>query len=163
MQIYVQKYKRFSISSSKIQLQNFSVASTPCSGVATFTNMSTGSSTYNWTLGNGNNSSSSNPGVQTFTASGIYTVQLNSGSSLGCLDSIVKTISITAPSTVPMSQTSSSILCYDGSSSATVNPAGVRPFAYSWSSLTNTTSVANNLLAGTYTVNVVSPSCEQDH
>ena len=141
-------------------IANFSVATTPCSGVATFTNMSTGSSTYNWTLGNGNNSSSLNLGVQTFTASGIYTVQLNSGSSLGCLDSIVKTISITVPSTVSMSQTSSSILCYGGSSSATVNPAGVGPFAYSWSSLTNTTSVANNLLAGTYTVNVVSPSCE---
>jgi hypothetical protein len=106
-------------------IANFSVASTPCSGVATFTNISTGSSTYNWTLGNGNNSSAPNPGVQTFTASGIYTIQLNSSSSLGCLDSIVKTISITVPSTVSMSQTSSSILCYGGSSSATVNPVGV--------------------------------------
>ncbi len=141
-------------------IANFSVASTPCSGTATFTNVSTGSSSYIWTFANGNTSSLSNPGAQTFTSSGIYTVQLNSSSSLGCLDSIVKTINISVPSTVSMSQTSSSISCYGGSSSATVNPVGVGPFTYTWSPLTNTTSVANNLLAGNYTVNVSSPSCE---
>jgi gliding motility-associated-like protein len=58
--------------------------------VVTFTNNSTGASTYHWNFGDGNTSASINP-VNTYTAPGTYTVTLIATNSTGvCSDSIVK-------------------------------------------------------------------------
>ncbi len=56
----------------------------------TFTNTSTGATTYSWNFGDGNNSASTNP-LHVYTAPGTYTVTLHATNSTGtCTDSIVK-------------------------------------------------------------------------
>ena len=58
--------------------------------VVTFSNTTTGASTYHWNFGDGNTSAATNP-INTYTVPGTYTVTLKATNSTGtCADSIVK-------------------------------------------------------------------------
>ena len=78
-----------------------SFANVPDSGcpalIVTFTNTSTGASTYNWNFGNGGTSTVTNP-IQSFnnatTSSITYTASLVATSATGCKDSTKKTIKV---------------------------------------------------------------------
>ncbi|MEY4934306.1 MAG: hypothetical protein RIS64_665 [Bacteroidota bacterium] len=69
---------------------------TTVGGAVTFTNTSTGASTYTWRFGNPTNSTSTlaNP-TFTYTANGNYTAQLMTTSAAGCVDSTSKGVTIT--------------------------------------------------------------------
>ena len=64
----------------------------------TFTNLSTGATSYNWDFGDGNTSTVRNPS-HTYTTSGTYTVTLIATNANGCTDTLQKTdlIKIQAP------------------------------------------------------------------
>jgi PKD repeat protein len=69
---------------------------TTVGGVATFTNTSTGASTYTWRFGNPTNSTSNLASPTfTYTANGNYTVQIIATSAAGCVDSTSKVVAIT--------------------------------------------------------------------
>jgi PKD repeat protein len=63
------------------------------SNLFTFTNTTTGASTYNWSFGDGFASTAANPTKQ-YTATGTYTVKLVATNSNGCTDSISKTVTV---------------------------------------------------------------------
>jgi len=61
-----------------------------------FTNTSTGGVTYHWTFGNGSTSTSPNPS-SVFTSPGVYQVKLKVTNAAGCVDSIIKTVTVHGP------------------------------------------------------------------
>lgn len=87
---------------------NFSLSANGCTlpvGV-TFTNTSTGGSSYNWSFGNGQTSTVQNPPLQNYTTAGTYNVSLITTNSFGCKDTLIQPIvvsnfqaGITAPAT----------------------------------------------------------------
>jgi PKD repeat protein len=69
---------------------------TTVGGAVTFTNASTGASTYTWRFGNPTNSTSTSASPTfTYTANGNYTVQIIATSAAGCVDSTSKVVAIT--------------------------------------------------------------------
>jgi hypothetical protein len=71
-------------------------------------------------------------------------------------------ICVTQP-VITSTQTSTNVLCFGGNNgTATVTPSGgVGPYIYSWIPNVSTTSSANNLSPGTYTVNITDQnSCQ---
>jgi PKD repeat protein len=69
---------------------------TTIGGAATFTNTSTGASTYTWRFGNLTNSTATSASPTfTYTANGNYTVQMIATSAAGCVDSTSKVVAIT--------------------------------------------------------------------
>ncbi|MFL5753363.1 MAG: PKD domain-containing protein [Bacteroidia bacterium] len=61
-----------------------------------FTNTTTGATSYSWSFGDGGTSVATGP-AHTYTATGNYTIHLLAASSLGCLDSATKNIQLIAP------------------------------------------------------------------
>ncbi len=115
-----------------------------CPGtVATLT--SSGAQTYTWNPGNITGS------TYTATPAGVITVTIT-GSANSCTDSTTATISIhPLPS---FSFNAASITCA-GLGSATISPGNAPgPFSYTWMPTAQTTSVANNLHPGTYTLSI---------
>jgi PKD repeat protein len=129
--------------------------------VITFTNTSTGTNLntwYDWSFGDGNYGYTQNP-VHTYNIPGVYTACLYiSDSSLFCSDSTCYTITVTGSvicnlTAIAYENTMASCgTCADGSANA--YPAGgSAPYSYSWNTVPiQTTSYANGLLPGTYTV-----------
>jgi gliding motility-associated-like protein len=69
----------------------------PCPPLAVnFTNSSSGVSSYTWTLGNGSNSTLTNPST-VYTYPGVYNVKMIGYSSIGCKDSVSKNITVYGP------------------------------------------------------------------
>jgi gliding motility-associated-like protein len=128
----------------------------------TFTNTSTGATTYNWNFGDGNTSVTTNP-THTYTASGTYAVTLKATNVSGtCTDSIVKSayIIISPPvanfSAVPDSGCVPLPVVFTSGSTSTIDPIT----SYTWNygdgnSSTTATGTSNN----TYTTSgIFSPS-----
>ncbi|WP_243630203.1 PKD domain-containing protein [Taibaiella soli] len=61
-----------------------------------FTNVSTGATNYFWNFGNGNVSTSPNP-TSVFTTPGVYQVKLKVTNASGCVDSMIKTVTVHGP------------------------------------------------------------------
>lgn len=107
--------------------------------------------TWNWTFGNGNFSSSQQTS-QTYATPGVYNVRLVATSDKGCMDSS------SANSTVfelPIISTTSTPACFEdnnGTVEATVTN-GTAPYTYFWSSNAVTPQV-QDLYANTYTLTV---------
>jgi len=100
----------------------------------TFTNTSTGATTYNWHFGDGNTSASTNPS-NIYTAPGTYTVTLTATNSSGtCKDSVVKNsyIIISPPvanfTAIPDSGCAPLNVTFNSSSTSTIDPITT----YSW-------------------------------
>lgn len=140
-------------------IADFSVASTPCSGTAGFQNLSSGSNSYSWTLGNGNISQQFSPAVQSYSANGTYTAALHTSSPKGCKDSIQKIFTVSLPVNLPLTTSTGTIGCFNGTTSSTVNVSIPGSYIYSWLPVAGTSSVATNLGAGTYSVYVSDMAC----
>ncbi len=101
---------------------NFVSNNYSCSAPATsnFVNTTSYAFNYNWSFGDGNTSTATNP-IHTYTANGIYTVKLYATGCNNLLDSVVKTayITVNIPQTPTASATS---IC--ANSSATLNAIG---------------------------------------
>jgi hypothetical protein len=107
----------------------------------------TGPYTYSWAPAGGTNALASN------LSAGVYTLTVTDAN--GC--SATSTISITQPSLLSASISSSTnILCNGGSNgSASVTASGgTSPYGYRWSPGNNTTTTVTGLSAGTYTITV---------
>lgn len=102
--------------------------------------------TYTWLPSGGNNQSANN------LVAGSYTVQATDAN--GCI--IKNTITVTQPSAITTSGSSSGASCNGGTNgSASVIVAGGTPsYTYSWAPNGGSNSNANNLGAGTYTVTI---------
>jgi gliding motility-associated-like protein len=132
----------------------------------TFTNSSTVSSgtlSYTWDFGDGNNSISTNPS-HTYIAPGTYFVKVVALSNLGCSDSIIKTV-VVAPSPVAGFTVADTSQCldlnsYDFTNSTTISSGTV---SYNWDlgdgSTPTTTDVTHTYLtSGTFNVKLVATS-----
>ncbi|MFM9945097.1 MAG: PKD domain-containing protein [Bacteroidia bacterium] len=72
---------------------NFTTADVCFGFVSSFSNSSTGASTYSWNFGNGNSSSATNP-TYTYPVSGSYTVTLTATTTNGCSQSTAKSYTV---------------------------------------------------------------------
>ena len=132
-----------------------------CDGKAvTMVNQTTGAASYQWNYGDGNGSNSSDPS-HTYSTNGSYNVKLLATSSMGCKDSLNKSISIHPLPQIGFNQND---VCYGKSmtfSNKTVISSGVN--SYKWSFGDGTTS--NNVSpihqygnSGNYTVKLIAAS-----
>lgn len=123
----------------------------PTSGSATANpSGGTGAYTYSWnTFPIQTSQTATNLGV------GTYTVTVTDAN--GCTGT--QTVTITQPSGFSVSVAGSNPTCNSGTGSATATvTGGTSPFTYVWSPSGGTNATANNLAAGTYTVNVTDAS-----
>jgi PKD repeat protein len=75
---------------------SFSAPGTSCvNGTVSFTNTSSGSisGNYNWTFGDGNSSTQTNP-ANTYLSNGVFNVTLSASNAAGCQNSFSKTLSV---------------------------------------------------------------------
>ena len=101
--------------------------------------------TYNWFPG-GSTSATANA-----LTSGTYTVTVSDAN--GC--TFTATANVTQPASLSLSTTSTAATCGSANGTATVNASGgAGSYTYSWSPSGGTNSTANNLAAGTYSVQV---------
>lgn len=132
----------FTLSMSNTNLSCFggnngSATATPTSGTGTFT--------YSW---------NTNPVQTSQTAqnlvAGTYSVSVTNA---GCV--VNQSVTITEPSQLQVSTTTSASQCGASDGSATASPSGgTQPYTYFWSPTGGTNSTENNLTAGNYTVSV---------
>ncbi|MHB8401073.1 MAG: PKD domain-containing protein, partial [Bacteroidia bacterium] len=130
----------------------------------TFTNNSTGASTYQWVFGDGNTSVSTNP-MNTYTVSGTYTVSLIATNNAGtCSDTLVKNhfITISPPmasfTTIPDSGCVPLTVNFTSNSTSTLDPITSYTWTYGNGS-SNTTAAPTNFANTTYTASgVYSPT-----
>jgi PKD repeat protein len=136
----------------------------------TFTNQSTGATSYNWNFGDGGTSTATNPG-HTYTAAGTYTVTLTATNACGA-DQMVRTnyITVTTPPCDPP------VAAFVGSPTSGDYPLSVSftdqspntPTSWSWTFGDGGTSTAQNpghtyTAAGTYTVTLTATNaCGSD-
>ncbi|GAB4451361.1 MAG: hypothetical protein OHK0036_11720 [Bacteroidia bacterium] len=141
VQIFQPPALSLSINSTSIQCNggnNGSATANPSGGV--------GGYTYTWTPSGGNSSVASN------LSAGNYTVSVNDAN--GC--NITGNVSIIEPPALSLSINASSVSCNGGNNgSATANVSGGTPnYNYAWLPSGGNSSLANNLMAGNYTVNI---------
>jgi PKD repeat protein len=133
---------------------NFTTANV-CNGFAsTFTNSSTGASTYSWNFGNGNSSTATNP-TYTYPTAGTYTVTLTSTSSNGCVNTVAKSYTVNSS---PKAAFTGGNTCLGNS--ITFNNTSTGSASNSWNFGDATTSTVASpsktyTAAGNYTVKLV--------
>lgn len=88
-----QSVKSIQISVESIKA-DFTYTVVPCDSKVSFDNSSINSNSIYWNFGDGNYNTSSSSIINTYPASGIYTVTLLATSLHGCMDSVKKTIAI---------------------------------------------------------------------
>lgn len=133
-------------------------ATTVCKGsTVNFTDLSTNTPTsWSWSFAGGTPSSSTsqNPSI-TYNAAGTYSVTLTATNAFGS-DPETKTNYITVNDLPDLSSTSSDDeTCAGNDGTATVTPAPVGSYTYSWTTApVQTTATATGLAAGSYNVTV---------
>ncbi len=114
-----------------------------------------GTAPYSWYLNDVLVATDNNPS-HTFSglAPGVYTVAVND--SAGNSGTSEPAITITEPAALALTISKTDIACYGGTGTATANvTGGTLDYSYSWNSIpVQTTQIATNLTAGTYTVTV---------
>lgn len=125
---------------------SFNDSSNSASGVTT---------QWSWNFGDGSPLVNTSDPTHQFPGPGNYTVTLVATSALGCVETISRVITI--PPLVTLSVSSTSVQCFNdcnGIAVAVANP-GVPPYAFVWNDPNQqSTPIATNLCAGTYTVTV---------
>jgi gliding motility-associated-like protein len=109
--------------------------------------------TYNWSGPGGYSSSTTGvTGASTITnvPAGIYTVQVIDKNSCA----ITNTIQVTQPTSITLTPSSTPANCTTGGSASVTASGGTPGYTYTWSPTGGNSSIASNLLAGTYTVSV---------
>jgi PKD repeat protein len=120
---------------------------------ATFTNTSTGASTYAWRFGNvANSTSSAMSPTFAYTANGSYSVKLLVTSAAGCVDSITKTVIITGVAVGGTVSTTTATICIGQSTQLTL--AGAIGDTLQWQSSADSSVWANTGTVGALTLSV---------
>ncbi len=124
----------------------------------TFTNTTTGATTYNWSFGDGFTSTATNPTKQYITT-GTYTVKLVATNTNGCVDSISKTVTVVPKPSAGFTM-SGATGCTNNRTISLTNTSTGTGNTYSWdfgdgTTSTSTNPVANYAAAGTYTIKLV--------
>lgn len=149
----------YTVTQSPSPTANFSVATSPCSLTANFTDMSTVSSgslsNWSWNFGDGQTATSTTPGntqPHAYSAGGTYNVVLTTTTTAGCVASYTAPVTIT-PALTSVALTSS-VSCNGGNNGTATALAsgGGGSYTYSWSPSGGTGSTAAGLSAGTYSV-----------
>lgn len=125
---------------------------------ASFTNTSTGATTYDWTFGDGGTSTATNP-THTYTATGTYTVRLIATNSFGCKDTFTSTSLVSIGSPVASFNMSVSSVC-SGKNVSFTNTSTPSGYTSAWNFGNGGTSTSNNptysySTSGTYTVRLI--------
>jgi gliding motility-associated-like protein len=116
------------------------------SGSATVTSLTGGTGPYQYLWSPGGFTTSSAIGL----TAGLYSVTVTD--SKGCV--LAKTVNITQPTSVTINASTITANCNQANGSASVVAVGgIAPYTYSWSTGA-TGQVLNNVVAGTYTINV---------
>lgn len=136
---------------------DFFNSSSSCTGLVTFTNASSNGIQFFWDFGDGHNSTSVAYAYHSYSNSGTYTVSLISTSSVGCSDTISKTVTVNSNSIyVDFDYLSPSISCSD---SVVFNNKSTGAINYNWNFGDGTTSTQTSPLhfynPGTYLVTLV--------
>ncbi|MCC6385489.1 MAG: PKD domain-containing protein [Bacteroidia bacterium] len=126
----------------------FSPSGTCQGGVVSFTNTSTGDSTYTWNFGNGQTSTSPNP-IVTYNSPGSYDVTLTVTSANGCTDSITHTVIVNP---LPLASAGLSQTICIGDAATLIASGGI---SYQWSTGDSTDIISVSPSSNTtYTVTV---------
>ncbi len=129
----------------------FSVSNN-CLGVSTsFNNSSSGASVYQWTFGDANTSTATNP-TNTYATAGTYTVKLKITSTNGCLDSTTNTVTIHPK---PVADFSAANVCNGFTSTFTNNSTGASTYSWDFGNGNTSTTASPTYTyptAGTYNV-----------
>jgi gliding motility-associated-like protein len=126
------------------------------SATVNITNLSTG--TPNWTFGNGNTYTGTNPPAQTYTATGTYPITATIPGA--CPSTNTQYFSLYGP--LAATATSTSVTCSglcNGTASVSTVSGGNGIYTYSWTPGGSTSSSVSGLCAGTYTVKVSNAFC----
>lgn len=153
--VYTQPTASFSINNSSQCVTSNSFAFT------NNTTISSGTSTYNWSLGDGTFSIANSPSY-TYSKSGNYTVKLLATSNNGCLDSITQSVTVISSVVPSLSiKASPTSICSGATVSFVATPinGGVAP-VYQWKKNgvnigTNAISYSDNTLTSTDTITCV--------
>ncbi|MFI5220708.1 MAG: PKD domain-containing protein [Bacteroidia bacterium] len=118
--------------------------------------LSSGSYTRLWKFGNGDTSSAVNP-VESFSSAGTYAVKLVSSSSIGCSDSVSKTLNVFPPTVVGFS-VNNPTQCYNGNNFLFIDTSflATGSFTRSWTFGDGSAS-ASYLIGKSYTTPGVYP------
>jgi len=124
-----------------------------------FNNSSTGSGTlaYRWSFGDGSTNNTTSP-IYSYSNNGSYTVTLMATNSVGCSDSVSKTVKVY--SAASLFSVNNPTQCYTGNSFSFTNKSfGYNSLAYKWDFGDGNTSTSANPTysyssAGVYTVNL---------
>ncbi len=132
------------ITVNPLPIANFSASTNGCTlpVSVTFTNSSTGASTYSWNFGNGQTSTSASPPNQTYTTAGTYNVQLIVTTSFGCKDTLIDPIVISnfqAGITSPLTACVGDAVAINNNSTV-----GANAFAWTFQNGTPATSSSEN-------------------
>jgi hypothetical protein len=151
----------YTVSANPAAVANFSVANTPCSLNATFTDHSSvsgaGSITgWDWNFGDSgtaHDSLTTAPHPHTYSATGTYNVVMTCTTDAGCVGTYSTTVTL---SSLPVTIASTSVACNGAStgSATTTATGGSGTYNYTWAPSVGTTSVVANLAQGTYVCTV---------
>ena len=133
-------------------------ASNVCLGTnMSFTNSSTGASSYAWTFGDGNSSTATSPS-NAYTSSGIYTVAMTAKSSAGCEASESKSVTVYA---LPTASFTTGNECLGDAVSTTNLSSGATSYAWTFGDGNSSSTSAPThtyATANTYTINLTATS-----
>ena len=125
---------------------------TECQGVATvFTNSSTGATSYNWTFGDGNASTTTSPNYM-YGNAGTYNVTLVANNSNGCKNQITKSVTVNSK---PAAGFTASNVCLGSAVNFTNSTTGATSYNWSFGDATTSNSASPSktyAAAGVYNV-----------
>jgi PKD repeat protein len=125
---------------------------TECQGVATvFTNSSTGATSYNWTFGDGNASTTTSPSYM-YGNAGTYNVTLVANNSNGCKNQITKSVTVNSK---PAAGFTASNVCLGSAVNFTNSTTGATSYNWSFGDATTSNSASPSktyAAAGVYNV-----------
>lgn len=136
---------------------DFSFSNVCLGNSMSFSNSSSGASSYAWSFGDGNSSTSSAPS-NTYSTDGQYTVTLEAKSSAGCTDDISKTVTVYALPTASFTATNE---CLGDDMTTTNLSSGASSYAWTFGDGNSSTSTApthNYATSGSYTVSLTATS-----
>ncbi|MBI3142044.1 MAG: PKD domain-containing protein, partial [Bacteroidetes bacterium] len=129
-----------------------------CLGSAmSFSNKSSGASSYSWSFGDGKTSTTTSPS-NTYTVDGQYTVTLLATSSAGCTSSVSKTVTVYGLPTASFTATNE---CLGDAMTTTNLSSGASSYSWSFGDGNSSTSTAPSHTygkSGSYTVNLTATS-----
>jgi PKD repeat protein len=151
-----------SVTVSPLPTANFSAPASACvQAPVTFTNASTGATSYQWDFGDGVGTSTATNPTYAYTTAGTFTVTLIATSGVGCRDTFTRPITIYPRPTADFSYT---IECLGSPTSFTDNSIGAVSYQWNFGDGSPVSTLPNPThtyaAAGTYTVQLIVTSAD---